>query len=51
VPVLLVGRDADPEEAAGRAWAEVERSRAEAALRASEARFRALAKTSPMPPQ
>jgi GAF domain-containing protein len=31
------------EEAAGRAWAEVERSRAEAALRESEARFRALA--------
>jgi CheY-like chemotaxis protein len=29
------------EEAAGRAWAEVERSRAEAALRKSEARFRA----------
>jgi GAF domain-containing protein len=31
------------EEAAGRAWAEVERARAEAALRASEERFRALA--------
>jgi DNA-binding response OmpR family regulator len=31
------------EEAAGRAWAEVERARAEAALRESEERFRALA--------
>jgi PAS domain S-box-containing protein len=36
------------EEVAGRAWAEVERARAEESLRASEARFRALAETSPV---
>jgi len=35
-------------EAAGRTWAEVERSPAEAGLRQSEARFRALAETSPL---
>lgn len=36
------------EEVAGRTWAEVERARAEAALRESEERFRALATTSPL---
>ena len=35
-------------EAAGRAWAEVVRARAEAALRESEARFRALAEAAPV---
>jgi PAS domain-containing protein len=35
-------------EAAGRTWAEVERSPAEAGLRQSEARFSALAETSPL---
>jgi CheY-like chemotaxis protein len=39
------------EEAAGRAWAEVERARAEAALRESEQRYRALAQASHLEPR
>ena len=43
------GRRGCPVEAvAGRAWAEVERVRAEAALRESEERFRALAESAPV---
>jgi GAF domain-containing protein len=39
------------EEAAGRAWAEVERARAEAALRESEQRYRALAQAAHLDPR